>query len=160
MRFIRLNFFERWRITAFAIALFVIIPLAVVLLSFLYPAPEIWDHLIQNLLSDLLVNTLWLVIGISAVTALLGVSLAWLTGVCDFPGRKFFSWALLLPLAMPTYVLAFVFLGLLDFSGPLQTQLRLWFGPDNVPVSGCQVNRRNNYCLISCALSVCLPYSP
>jgi len=133
MRFILFNIFERWRITAFAIALFVIIPLAVVLFSFLYPAPEIWDHLIQNLLSDLLVNTLWLVIGISTVTALLGVSLAWLTGVCDFPGRKFFSWALLLPLAMPTYVLAFVFLGLLDFSGPLQTQLRLWFGPENVP---------------------------
>jgi iron(III) transport system permease protein len=121
-----------WRITAIAISLCVIIPLAVVLLSFLYPAQEIWDHLIQNVLKDLMVNTFWLVLGVSFLTALLGVSLAWLTAVCDFPGRKIFSWALLLPLAMPTYVLAFVFLGLLDYSGPVQTQLRTWFGPENV----------------------------
>lgn len=61
-------------------------------------------------------------------TLLLGVSLAWLTGACDFPGRKHFSWSLLLPLAMPTYVLAFVSLGLFDFAGPVQTQMREWFG--------------------------------
>jgi iron(III) transport system permease protein len=46
----------------------------------------------------------------------------------DFPGRKFFSWALLLPMALPAYVLAFVAIGLLDFTGPLQTTLREWFG--------------------------------
>jgi iron(III) transport system permease protein len=62
----------------------------------------------------------------------LGVSLAWLTATCDFPGRKIFSWALLLPLAVPTYVLAFVFLGLLDYTGPIQTQFREWFGSENV----------------------------
>jgi iron(III) transport system permease protein len=59
---------------------------------------------------------------------LLGVSLAWLTAVCDFPGRRFFAWSLMLPLAMPAYVLAFVQVGLLDFTGPLQTALRAWFG--------------------------------
>jgi iron(III) transport system permease protein len=58
----------------------------------------------------------------------LGVSLAWLTAVCNFPGRKFFSWGLMLPLAMPAYVLAFVQVGLLDFTGPVQTVLRGWFG--------------------------------
>ncbi len=126
------KYLGRWRVTAIAISLCVIIPLAVVLLSFLYPAPEIWDHLIQNVLQTLIVNTFWLVLGVSALTTLLGVSLAWLTAVCDFPGRKFFSWALMLPLAMPTYVLAFVFLGLLDYSGLLQTQLRTWFGAENV----------------------------
>ncbi len=103
---------------------------AVVLLSFLYPAQEIWDHLIQNVLRTLVINTFWLVLGVSLLTTLLGVSLAWLTAVCDFPGRKFFSWALMLPLAVPTYVLAFVFLGLLDYSGPVQSQLRVWFGTD------------------------------
>jgi iron(III) transport system permease protein len=132
MKSLRVKYFGKWRITAFLISLCVIIPLAVVLLSFLYPAQEIWDHLMQNVLKDLLVNTFWLVLGVSTLTVLLGVSLAWMTAVCDFPGRKFFSWALMLPLAVPTYVLAFVFLGLLDYSGPVQTQLRIWFGPENV----------------------------
>ena len=68
--------------------------------------------------------------GVSAGSALLGVSLAWFTAVCEFPGRKFFSWALLLPLAIPAYVTAFVALGLFDYIGPVQTALRAWLGPD------------------------------
>ncbi|TAM47146.1 MAG: iron ABC transporter permease, partial [Gammaproteobacteria bacterium] len=54
----------------------------------------------------------------------LGTALAWLVATCEFPGRKFFDWALMLPLAIPAYVLAFVYVGLLDFSGPVQTWLR------------------------------------
>jgi iron(III) transport system permease protein len=123
-----MKFPDGWRISIFMISLLVIIPLAVVLLSFLSHEKEIWEHLIQNVLSRLLVNTFWLVTGVAAITALLGISLAWLTAVCDFPGRKIFSWALLLPLAMPTYVLAFVSLGLFDYSGPVQTMLRTWLG--------------------------------
>ena len=119
-----MKFPDGWRISIFMISLLVIIPLAVVLLSFLSHEKEIWEHLIQNVLSRLLVNTFWLVTGVAAITALLGISLA----VCDFPGRKIFSWALLLPLAMPTYVLAFVSLGLFDYSGPVQTMLRTWLG--------------------------------
>ncbi len=126
------TYLGRWRITAIAISLCVIVPLAVIFLSFLSPAEEIWAHLIRNVLSDLLVNTAWLVLGVSLVTALLGVSLAWLTAACDFPGRKIFSWALLLPLAVPTYVLAFVFLGLLDYTGPVQSYFRAWLGPEHV----------------------------
>ena len=55
---------------------------------------------------------------------------AWLTSLCEFPGRRWLDWALMLPFAIPAYVLAFVFVGLLDFAGPLQTQLREWFGND------------------------------
>lgn len=111
-----------------AIALLVMVPLTVLAFAWTEPAWDIWKHLRETLLSRLLLNTLILVLGVSSGTLLLGVSLAWLTGACNFPGRKVFSWALLLPLAMPTYVLAFVSLGLLDFSGPVQTQLREWFG--------------------------------
>jgi len=110
------------------VAAMVITPLSVVLLSWLNPAGEIWGHLSETLLADLLINTFWLVTGVSTGTVILGVSLAWLTAVCDFPGRKFFSWSLLLPLAMPAYVLAFVSLGIFDFSGPVQSLLRHWFG--------------------------------
>ncbi len=117
-----------WQVLTGIVALLVLAPISVLLLAWLDPAWEIWQHLQQTLLARLLLNTAKLVIGVSCGTLLLGVSLAWLTGACDFPGRQHLSWALLLPLAMPTYVLAFVFLGLFDFTGPVQTQLRAWFG--------------------------------
>lgn len=117
-----------WQLVTGFVAILIIVPLSVLFLAWLEPAWEIWQHLRETLLSRLLLNSLQLVLGVGSGTLLLGVSLAWLTGACDFPGRRIFSWALLLPLAMPTYVLAFVFLGLFDFSGPVQTQMREWFG--------------------------------
>jgi iron(III) transport system permease protein len=111
-----------------ALAALLATPLLVVFSSLLTPETEIWKHLFEFVLPDLLVNTLWLVIGVAVGTAVLGVSLAWLTALYEFPGRAFFSWALLLPLAVPAYVTAFVFIGLLDFSGPVQTWLRSSFG--------------------------------
>ncbi|PLX99897.1 MAG: ABC transporter permease, partial [Desulfuromonas sp.] len=126
--FLKRQFYDGWRLVTLVVATLVVIPLSVVLLSWLIPATDIWTHLSQTLLADLLTNTLWLVLGVSSGTMLLGVSLAWLTAVCEFPGRRTFSWALLLPLAMPAYVLAFVSLGLFDFAGPVQTLLRELFG--------------------------------
>jgi len=120
--------FNGWRLSAFAVAVLVLVPLAVIFASWVYPTKEIWTHLLETVLSSLLVNTFWLVLGVGSGTVLLGVTFAWLTAVCEYPGRRFFSWSLLLPLAMPTYVLAFVSLGLLDYSGPVQTQFRQWFG--------------------------------
>jgi iron(III) transport system permease protein len=89
---------------------------------------EIWQHLFDTKLGRLAGNTLVLVLGTGAGVTLLGVSLAWLTSVCEFPGRRIFEWALMLPLAIPGYVMAFVFLGMFSYSGPVQTQLRGWFG--------------------------------
>lgn len=109
---------------ALLIALLTLTPLAIVLASLLQPGDAIRDHIVETLLWDLTLNTVWLLLGVGAGTLLLGVSLAWLTSACDFPGRRLFSWALLLPLAMPTYVLAFTLIGLLEFTGPLQTALR------------------------------------
>ena len=122
--------FSPWQWLALCVALMVLVPLSVLVFTWLEPAWDIWRHFQETLLSRLLLNTLILVVGVSTGTLLLGISLAWLTGVCDFPGRKIFSWSLLLPFAMPTYVLAFVSLGIFDFSGPVQTQLRTWFGRD------------------------------
>lgn len=113
---------------AFAIALLVVVPLTVVLASLLSPEREIWRHLAEHVLPGLLANTFKMVLGVAAGVTLLGVSLAWLTAACEFPGRKFFSWALLLPLAVPAYVTAFVFVAWLDFTGPVQTLLRTAFG--------------------------------
>lgn len=98
--------------------------------SLFVPASDVWQHLVETTLTDLLVNTFWLAIGVAFGATLLGVSLAWFTAVCEFPGRKFFSWALLLPFAIPSYVTAFVALGLFDYIGPVQTALRAWLGSD------------------------------
>ena len=119
-----------WRYIPLIVAILVLIPVGTVMLSFLSPAGEIWQHLVETTLSRLLLNSFWLALGVATCSAVLGVSLAWFTAVYDFPGRKIFSWGLLLPLAFPAYVLAFVTLGLFDFTGPVQTSLRSWFGTE------------------------------
>lgn len=113
---------------ALPIALITAVPIMVLLAHLLHPDQEIWQHLWQYVLPELLVNTIWLVLGVGFGVTILGVSLAWLTAACDYPGRRFFAWALLLPLALPAYVTAFVWLGLLDFTGPLAGWLRESWG--------------------------------
>ncbi len=90
---------------------------------------ELWAHLARFVLPGVVVNTVVLVAGVVMLALFLGTSLAWLTAACDFPGRRFFSWALLLPMAMPAYVIAFVAVATLDYSGVVPTTLRGWFGP-------------------------------
>lgn len=123
---------DRLQLTAFFIAALVLVPLGVVLSSVFSQSNGVWQHLVHTVLVELLLNTLWLVLGVGVGTTLLGVSLAWLTAACDFPGRRLFDWALMLPLAIPAYVTAFVGIGLLDFTGPVQTYLRAWLGEDHV----------------------------
>lgn len=87
-----------------------------------------WAHLADTVLPEYVANTLWLCLGVGAGVMILGVATAWLTAMHDFPGRKVFEWALVLPLAMPAYVLAYVYTDFLQFVGPVQTFLREAFG--------------------------------
>lgn len=119
---------RRWYPIVFSIAALVVLPLSVLVLSWHEINGEIWAHLWSTQMPRLIGNTLKLVVGVGIGVTLLGVSLAWLTSLCEFPGRRWLDWALMLPFAIPAYVLAFVFVGLLDFSGPVQTLLREWFG--------------------------------
>jgi len=111
-------------VVAAAIAATVALPLVVVFASWRHPAVEVWSHLWRTQLLELLVNTLLLAGGVGAGTLALGAGLAWLVVAYEFPGRRLFEWALILPLAMPAYVIGFAFLALFDFAGPLQTALR------------------------------------
>lgn len=103
-------------------------PLAVIVFSWADPQPEIWAHLLETQLWRLLKNTAVLLLGVGVIVGLLGVSLAWLVATCEFPGRRWLDWGLMLPLAVPPYVLAFVFLGLFDYAGPVNTWLRTELG--------------------------------
>lgn len=116
------------RACALVLALMVAAPLLIIALSWGTVEVDIWLHLAQTQLARLLGNTLVLILGVGVGVLLLGVPLAWLTATCEFPGRRFFDLVLMLPLAVPAYVMAFVMVGLFDYAGPVQGLLREWFG--------------------------------
>lgn len=118
----------RWYPLTFSVAALVLLPLSVLLFSWYEIDTQIWAHLWETQMTRLLGNTIVLLLGVGIGVTLLGVSLAWLTSLCEFPGRRWLDWALMLPFAIPAYVLAFVFIGLLDFAGPVQSLAREWFG--------------------------------
>jgi len=117
-----------WRLGVLVVALVVALPVLTVFGSFLQPATEAWQHLVQTSLRDYVVNSVLLMLGVAVGTLLLGVSTAWVSATCEFPGRRVFEWALLLPMAIPAYIIAYTYTGLLDFAGPVQTALRELFG--------------------------------
>jgi iron(III) transport system permease protein len=120
-----------WRYLSYGIASLVLTPVLVVIAAWLLPIQqEHWDHLLTHVLRTLLLDTLLLLIGVVAISWALGVGLGWVCSQFDFPGAGFLRRALILPFAMPSYVSAFVYVGLLDFSGPLRTWLRSVFGTD------------------------------
>lgn len=106
------------------ISLFMLIPIIIVLFSWTQPVADIWQHMTDYVLPQVIKNTAILLLMVTVIAGSIGTALAWITSMYRFPGQRFFSWALMLPLAMPAYVLAFVTVGIVDFSGPLQTGLR------------------------------------
>ncbi len=110
------------------LALIVGLPLISVLVLALFPTDNIWPHLLRTSLPGYVSNTLILAAGVATGTALIGVSTAWLVTHYRFPLRNFFRWGMLLPFAVPAYVLAYVYTDVLDYAGPVQTSLRYLFG--------------------------------
>ncbi|MEP3245208.1 MAG: iron ABC transporter permease [Sneathiella sp.] len=106
----------------------VAVPVLVIVGFVFLPSGDIWDHLVATVLPTYLLNTALLAMGVAALVLLIGVSTAWLVTMYDFPGRKYLSWALFLPLAMPAYIIAYTYTGMFDFAGPVQTGLREAFG--------------------------------
>jgi iron(III) transport system permease protein len=100
------------------------IPVLVVLSHIFVPTGDVWRHLADTLLASYVTNSIWLMLGVGSGTLLIGVSSAWLVTMCSFPGRRQFEWALLLPMAVPAYVIAYTYTGLLEFAGPVQEGLR------------------------------------
>ncbi|RCW66028.1 iron(III) transport system permease protein [Marinobacter nauticus] len=122
---------KRWLISAVLTTAIVALPVLSVIFLALFPDENIWPHLIETTLPRYLTTTIQLMIGVGALTLLIGLATAWAVTMCEFPGRKFFEWALLLPFAVPAYVIAYVYTSLLDYAGPVQRGLREWFGWQN-----------------------------
>jgi iron(III) transport system permease protein len=117
-----------WDTSILGVALLMAVPVLVIASFVLQPVNDNWHHLAENLLADYVTNSLLLMIGVSVGVLSIGVTTAWLTSMCEFPGRRLFTWTLLLPLAIPAYIIAYTYTGMLDFEGPFQSTLRGWFG--------------------------------
>ncbi|WP_457938555.1 ABC transporter permease [Aeromonas veronii] len=117
-----------WMTGSWATALLLGLPVIALLFSAFSAEGELFRHLADTVLLDYLGNTLGLVVGVVLLSLLFGVPTAWLVAMCQVPGRRALQWALMLPMAMPSYIVAYVYTDLLDYSGPLQAGLRALFG--------------------------------
>jgi iron(III) transport system permease protein len=106
----------------------VLAPLVSLLLIALIGDAELWPHLARHVLPHAAFNTLALLAGVAVIAAVAGVGTAWIVTAYEFPGRSVFVWLLPLPLAFPTYIVAYVYVDILDGFGPVQTTLRTLFG--------------------------------
>lgn len=106
------------------------------MLSLFSPGESDWEHIRTVLLPEYVKNTFLLMVQVAALSLAIGVSTAWLTAATTFPGKRLWVWALSLPLAMPTYIMAYVYTDLLDFSGPVQTAIRSALGLDSAASLG------------------------
>ena len=113
-----------WTVAALAVAAVLLLPSLTVLWSLTAPPSENWAHLGSTVLPGYILNTLKLMALVAIMTAMIGVGTAWLTVTSTFPGRAILSWALVLPLATPGYIVAYVYTDLLSFAGPVQSALR------------------------------------
>ncbi|WP_019675281.1 ABC transporter permease [Arsukibacterium perlucidum] len=117
-----------WRWSILIPALLLAMPVLVVFGSVFSPDVEVWRHLRQTVLADYIINSLLLAFGTGAGALLIGTGTAWLVSQYQFVGRRLLQWLLLLPLAMPAYIIAYTYTGMLDFAGPVQSGLRDYFG--------------------------------
>ena len=140
----------------FLIILLVVIPIMTVMSFIFQPSTELWGHLSENLLIDYLLNTGMIVISVALLTIVIGVSCAWLVTNFTFPGVNIFKWLLVMPIAIPTYVSAYIYAGLFEPSGMIFDSVENYLGLGKELYD--LIELRNIYGVIF-ILSICLyPY--
>lgn len=115
-------------VAAVLVGALLILPIAAVAIHSLAPGQGTWAHLAATVLPSYVGNTLWLVVLVGAGVVVVGVPAAWMVAMCEFPGRRMFEWALVLPLAAPSYVAAYAYTDFFQPAGPVQTALRALTG--------------------------------
>jgi iron(III) transport system permease protein len=117
-----------WTLLVAAILALVLFPIAAILWLALGSSGDLWAHLAGTTLPAAVSRTLVLLLGVGALTLVIGTLTAWLVTVFQFPGRDAVAWLLIVPLAMPTYIIAYCYADLLDYAGPLQGMVRDMLG--------------------------------
>ncbi len=121
--FIKLKHFKRdfnhWSLLTVAIALFVAIPLFSIIINLFYGVGDMWNHIVSHYLFDYITNSVVLIIGTGSLTLFFGTSCAWFVTKYEFPFRKWIEKLLFLPLAIPSYIVAYTYVGLFDNGGTI-----------------------------------------
>jgi iron(III) transport system permease protein len=117
-----------WTITAALILGIMLLPVVTIAILALTPTDNIWPHLVSTVLPRALHQTVLLLIGVGLLTLAIGTATAWFVTMYRFPGRTLIDRLLVIPLAMPTYIVAYCYGDLLDYAGPVQSWLRAVFG--------------------------------
>ena len=118
---------RNWLIASIFIAIIITLPILGIIWIAISPQENIWIHLATSVLPTYIFNSVVLMLGVGTFVAIIGTGTAWLVAMYEFPGAKIFAWALILPMAMPAYVVAYVYTDFLEFAGPVQTSLRMLF---------------------------------
>lgn len=119
---------NQWFLIPALLVLILGLPVYVIVAYIFLPGGDAWWHLVSNHLLDYTVNTVILMAGVGLISGFLGLCLAWLVTLYKFPGHKVFGWALILPLALPTYIAAYTYGGILSYTGGLYHFFRTTFG--------------------------------
>jgi iron(III) transport system permease protein len=117
-----------WTAGALLVSAIIILPAATISVLSLEGEESIWPQLASTVLPVYVVQTVWLMAGVGTLSFVIGSGTAWLITMYRFPGRRVLKWALVLPLAIPTYIAAYCFLHIFDYAGPVQSTLRAIFG--------------------------------
>ena len=117
-----------WYLCIVIISIIIILPILAILTGAFKGSNDNWEHIKESVLPEYIINSLMLAFGVSLGSLLLGVPTAWLTAVCSFPFKKTIVVMLILPMAMPAYIIAYTYTGILDFAGPVQSSLRNFMG--------------------------------
>ncbi len=115
---------NKWMAGAIVILVLVLTPIFTILIELFDSPGEHWEHIVSNLLPSYFSNSLVLLLGVGVGTFILGVSSAWFVSVYEFPGRNYFEWLLILPLAFPSYMMGYSYVGILEYTGPIQAFFR------------------------------------
>ena len=119
-----------WILWSLFSALLIVLPLFIVFFNITQPSDEVWLHIRNRLLPGYALNTLILLGGVALITFIIGLGTSWLVSMYDFPGKKFFVWGLILPIAIPAYISGFTWAGILDYTSPVYVFLRNHMGVD------------------------------
>ena len=117
-----------WSAIALLISAFILLPIGSVIFLAVFPADNIWPHLIATTLPRYISTTILLMISVGALAGIIGTVTAWFVVRYSFSGSTWLQWALLMPLAIPGYVGAYALVDLLEYAGPVQSILRETFG--------------------------------
>ena len=119
----------RWSTSALVAVALTALPLVVIMIGVLGRGSETWGHLVDTVLPVYVGNSAILMLGVGGLSLLIGLAPAWLVSAYDFPGRRIFEWALVLPLAIPTYIIAYTYAGVFEYDNLLPSTLSaVWPG--------------------------------